>query len=420
VHIPRGLHLLCSMKNLAKKHSHVFEHFALLVIALIITVASTTNVLALRARVYPTPAAENTNAYFPKLEGKKIALVVNQTSMLRGEHLVDGMLDAGINVVKIFAPEHGFRGTGDAGEKLKDSKDAQTGISISSLYGDKKKPTSADLAGIDMMVFDIQDVGVRFYTYISTLQYIMEACAENNIPLLVLDRPNPNGNYIDGPILENKHKSFVGLQAIPIVYGMTIGEYAKMLNGEKLLAKGAQCDLTVLPCKDYTHASEYVLPIAPSPNLNSHTGILLYPSLCFFEGTDVSVGRGTAQPFTQWGHPSFTKMKYNFTPKATVGNKKPLHLDKVCYGENLLANKEIKLLRQAERINITYLQSAYKSSGLKDKFFNDFFVKLAGTENLQKQIMAGKTEKEIRASWKPGIDKFKKIRKKYLLYPDFE
>jgi uncharacterized protein YbbC (DUF1343 family) len=409
------------MISSGRKSPLLGKRFFLLLSAIALIFASSHNSFALRVRVYPAGAAENTNAYLPQLEGKKVALVVNQTSMIRQQHLVDALLDAGVNVVKIFAPEHGFRGTGDAGEKLKDSKDPETGIPISSLYGDKKKPTAADLAGIDQVVFDIQDVGVRFYTYISTLQYIMEACAENNLPLLVLDRPNPNGNYIDGPILESKNKSFVGMQNIPVVYGMTIGEYAQMLNGEKLLAKGVKCKLTVIPCKDYTHRSEYALPIAPSPNLNTPQSIALYPSLCFFEGTDVSVGRGTDKPFTQWGHPSFAGMAHSFTPKATTGNKKPLHLDKVCYGENLFTKKRpFQDLKETNKINLTYLQTAYKATADKTKFFNSFFVKLAGTDTLQKQIIAGKTEKEIRATWKPGIDKFKKIRKKYLLYPDFE
>jgi uncharacterized protein YbbC (DUF1343 family) len=406
----------------SRRSAHYFEkRCIILFLAAVLMCIASNNVFALRARVYPTPAAENTNAYFPQLEGKKVGLVVNQTSTIRQQHIVDAFMDAGINVVKIFAPEHGFRGTGDAGEKLKDSKDPETGIAISSLYGDKKKPTAADLAGIDQLVFDIQDVGVRFYTYISTLQYIMEACAENNIPLIVLDRPNPNGNYIDGPVLESKNKSFVGMQSIPVVYGMTIGEYAQMLNGEKLLAKGVKCKLTVIPCKDYTHRLEYDLPIAPSPNLNTPQSIALYPSLCFFEGTDVSVGRGTDRPFTQWGHPNFKGMPHSFTPKATTGNKKPLHLDKVCYGENLFSkSRNFADNNQSNKISLTYLQAAYKATADKTKFFNSFFVKLAGTDMLQKQIVANKAEKEIRATWKPGIEKFKKIRKKYLLYTDFE
>ncbi|MFM2386549.1 MAG: hypothetical protein RL660_1306 [Bacteroidota bacterium] len=375
---------------------------------------------AIRVRVAPEPAANATAKYLPQLEGKNVALVVNHTSMIKSVHLVDMLVENGVTVSKIFAPEHGFRGKADAGEHLANGIDKETGISVVSLYGDNKKPTKAHLTGVDVVVFDIQDVGVRFYTYISTLQYVMEACAENKVTLIVLDRPNPNGDYIDGPVLDMKHKSFVGMQAVPIVYGMTIGEYALMLNGEGLLANKVKCKLTVLPCTNYTHKSKYILPIAPSPNLKSAQSIMLYPSLCLFEGTEVSVGRGTDKPFMMWGHPSYKNNGFSFTPVAGESNKNPMYKDKKCYGANLdLPPYEIEKIVN-KQLNLEFLRNAYKLSPNKAKFFVPFFTKLAGTTTLQQQIVAGKTDEQIRASWKPGIDKFKKVREKYLLYPDFE
>jgi uncharacterized protein YbbC (DUF1343 family) len=376
------------------------------------------NVQAIRIRLNPQPAATEIKAYKPQLENKNIALVVNQTSTVKGQHLVDILLENGIKIKKIFAPEHGFRGTGDAGEKLKNEIDDATQLPLISLYGDRKKPSAKDLEGIDIVVFDIQDVGARFYTYISTLQYVMEACAENKKKLIVLDRPNPNGNIVDGPVLEIKNKSFVGMQAIPIVHGMTMGEYAQMLNGEKLLSNKVQCNLTVLKCSNYSHDNEYSLPVPPSPNLKTTSAVLLYPSLCLFEGTEVSVGRGTATPFQVWGHPSYADNGFSFTPQSNVGSKKPPFENEKCYGADLnLPPYKIRELVNRQ-LQLQWLIGAYKLSPNKATFFNPFFTKLAGNTLLQQQIITGKSEKEIRASWKAGLDKFKKIRKKYLLYPD--
>jgi uncharacterized protein YbbC (DUF1343 family) len=364
--------------------------------------------------------ADQINAYLPKLNNKKVALLVNQTSMIKNTHLVDTLISSGINIAKIFAPEHGFRGSGDAGEKIKSGIDPKTGLSITSMYGASKKPSKESMKGIDIVVFDIQDVGARFYTYISSLQYMMEACAESKVPIIILDRPNPNGFYVDGPVLESAYKSFVGMQSIPIVHGMTVGEYAKMLNGEGWLAKKLKCNLTVIPCKNYDHKTLYKLPIPPSPNLKSISAILLYPSLCLFEGTDVSVGRGTETPFEVWGHPSFKNNGFSFTPISSPGAKTPPHQDKVCYGANLnLPPYDVMKILNGQ-LNLSFIQNAYSLSKDKTNFFNSFFEKLAGTASLRKAIQDGKTEKEIKSAWQPGIAKFKKIRSKYLLYKDFE
>lgn len=366
--------------------------------------------------------AEQSNDYLPQLKGKKVALLVNQTSVIKKEHLVDYLLEQKINIVKIFAPEHGFRGQADAGEKVKSGVDAKTGLSITSMYGANKKPSKESMQGIDIVVFDIQDVGARFYTYISSMQYMMEACADANVPMVILDRPNPNGFYVDGPVLEPKFKSFVGMQPIPIVHGMTVGEYAKMLNGEGWLAKKAKCKLTIITCKNYTHKTFYHLPIPPSPNLKSTAAIFLYPSLCFFEGTDVSVGRGTNTPFEVWGHPTFKDNGFSFTPASVEGAKNPPHLGKVCYGANLNLSPTDVLKITKNQLNLSFLMNAYSlaQSATKEKFFNDFFEKLAGTASLKAQIINKTSEIEIRNSWKKGIIQFKKTRKKYLLYEDFE
>ena len=366
--------------------------------------------------------AEQSNDYLPQLKGKKVALLVNQTSVIKKEHLVDYLLEQKINIVKIFAPEHGFRGQADAGEKVKSGVDAKTGLSITSMYGANKKPSKESMQGIDIVVFDIQDVGARFYTYISSMQYMMEACADANVPMVILDRPNPNGFYVDGPVLEPKFKSFVGMQPIPIVHGMTVGEYAKMLNGEGWLAKKAKCKLTIITCKNYTHKTFYHLPIPPSPNLKSTAAIFLYPSLCFFEGTDVSVGRGTNTPFEVWGHPTFKDNGFSFTPASVEGAKNPPHLGKVCYGANLNLSPTDVLKITKNHLNLSFLMNAYSlaQSATKEKFFNDFFEKLAGTASLKAQIINKTSEIEIRNSWKKGIIQFKKTRKKYLLYEDFE
>jgi uncharacterized protein YbbC (DUF1343 family) len=365
----------------------------------------------------PIPAAENLETYLPKLQGKRIAAVVNHTSLVGKTHLVDTLLKAGIRAVKIFAPEHGFRGTADAGEHIKDGKDAATGIALTSLYGNKKKPEAEDLKGIDLVLFDIQDVGTRFYTYISTMSYVMEACAENGIPMMILDRPNPNGHYVDGPVLDKKYSSFVGLHEVPVVYGMTVGEYARMVNGEGWLANGVNCQLEVIPCTDYDHHSFYELPVKPSPNLPNMRAIYLYPSLCFFEGTVVSVGRGTDKQFQVAGYPGYPKGDYAFTPQPMEGARQPPHKGKLCRGLDL-TGVEIHSLQQRNSLDLSYLLDFYHHAPDKESFFlkNNFIELLAGGPELKSQIMEGKTEAEIRQSWQPGLEKFNLIRQKYLLY----
>ena len=364
--------------------------------------------------------ADQIHNYLPKLYHKNIAIVANQTSVInlnindavkKTIHLVDFLHgQEKIKIKNVFAPEHGFRGKADAGETIIDGVDTKTGIPLISLYGKNKKPKQEQLQDIDIVVFDIQDVGARFYTYISTLHYVMEACAELNIPLIVLDRPNPNGHYIDGPVLEPQHKSFVGMHPVPIVYGMTIGEYGKMINGENWLKNKVTCNLSVIPLENYTHKTKYNLPIKPSPNLPNANSINLYPSLCFFEGTSVSAGRGTNKQFQIYGAPSLDLKAYSFTPTANEGAKYPKHQNKLCYGEDLSESA------YQNQINLKWLIKAYKHSSEKEKFFNNFLVKLAGTESLQKQIESGISENEIKKSWQQGIDDFKAIREKYLIY----
>jgi len=358
--------------------------------------------------------ADNLNEYLPLLKNKNIAIVANQTSIVnKNIHLVDYLNKQFPNKLqRVFAPEHGFRGKADAGEHIKNGIDKKTGLPIISLYGKNKKPNKAQLKNVDIVIFDIQDVGVRFYTYISTLHYIMEACAEQNIPVIILDRPNPNAYYIDGPILEKEHKSFVGMHNVPLVYGMTIGEYAKMINGEKWLKNGIQCELTVVPLKNYTHQTEYVLPIKPSPNLPNSKSINLYPSLAFFEGTNVSCGRGTEMQFQLFGSPFLNKkyFDFEFTPKPNFGSKNPKHNGKVCNGIDLRNNKKLN------KLNLEWLIDAYVSTNDKSKFFNPFFTKLAGTKKLQQQIEQHYTYREIRKTWLKDLAKFKKIRSKYLIY----
>lgn len=352
--------------------------------------------------------AERTNIYLPLLKNKKIAVVGNQTSMIAYTHLVDSLLSLKVNVVKVFSPEHGFRGKADAGAKIEDETDEKTGLPIISLYGKNKKPTVEQLKGIELLLFDIQDVGARFYTYISTLHYVMEAAAENNIKVIVLDRPNPNGHYIDGPIREKGFESFVGMHPIPIVHAMTIGEYAQMINGEKWIAR--QCDLTVIEMENYTHNMSYDLPIKPSPNLPNSRSINLYPSLCLFEGTNVSLGRGTEYPFQHFGAP-YLKSNYSFTPKSGEGSKSPTHENKKYFGTDLRFQDNY-----LEEINLNWLIESYNNCPEKEKFFNSFFDKLAGTDKLRLQIIEAKTVKEIKESWQEGLNEFKKIRNKYLLY----
>ena len=358
-------------------------------------------------------AAQRTELYFNKLDSLNIGLVVNQSSRIDEIHLVDSLISKGFNVARIFAPEHGFRGNADAGETIKDGKDIATGLNIISLYGDKKKPAKKHIEDLDLIIFDIQDVGVRFYTYISTLHYIMETCAEQKLPLLVLDRPNPNGHYIDGPILENKFTSFVGLHPIPVIHGMTIGEYAKMINGEAWLKNKLRCELEVIPCDNYNHDSLYSLPVRPSPNLKSDQAIALYPSLCFFEGTPISVGRGTKQPFTIYGHPNI-EGDLKFTPQPSLGAKNPKLNGIECNGYDLT---EFKI--PLKKLELGWLIDAYEQYPDKSNYFNSFFNLLAGNKTLQEQIIAGYKVEEIRSSWSNDLKAFKSIRKKYLLYPDF-
>ncbi|TDD76246.1 exo-beta-N-acetylmuramidase NamZ family protein [Flavobacterium caseinilyticum] len=355
--------------------------------------------------------ADNYSAYLPLLKDKKIGIATNQTGILSNKiHLVDFLLEKNITIQKIFAPEHGFRGTADAGEHVVDGKDSKTGLSIISLYGDNKKPKSEQLAGIDIMVFDLQDVGARFYTYISSLHYITEACAENNIPLLILDRPNPNGSIIDGPILEKEHSSFVGMHPIPLLHGMTIGEYAKMINGEKWLKNKVSCQLTVIPCINYNRKMDYSLPVKPSPNLPNEQSVNLYASLCLFEGTNVSVGRGTEKQFQIYGSPYLPKSSFSFTPKPNFGAQNPVYNGIECYGEDLSTATKVN------RLELKWLIKAYHATKDQSKFFNTFFTKLAGTKKLQLQIETGISETEIRESWNKGLVEFKEMRSKYLIY----
>ncbi len=372
--------------------------------------------------------AESINEYKPLLLSKKIGIVANHTSvifkstnrLLANEnidytHLVDSLLKLNIEIKKIFTPEHGYKGEKPNGANISDDIDKKTGLEIISLHGKKRKYgelSNEDLEGIDIMIFDIQDVGVRFYTHISTLHYVMKACAQNNIPLILLDRPNPNIHYVDGPILESVNKSFVGMHNVPIVYGMTIGEYANMINGENWLGNDLNCKLRVIKIKNYNRKSNYSLPIKPSPNLPNDKSINLYPSLCLFEGTNISVGRGTNEQFTIYGSPFLDKKiyKYRFTPKPNTGSSSPKNNGLVCFGEQLSSVQNFK------KIELKYLINSYNNSSNKDQFFNSFFIKLSGTKNLKDQIINNFTEKEIRASWSKGLNNFKKIRLKYLIY----
>lgn len=366
--------------------------------------------------------ANRTDILLPKLKNKRVGIVANQTSVIFKSktdytHLVDSLVALNVNVQKVFSPEHGFRGKADAGEHVKHGKDLKTGLPIISLYGKNKKPYPEQLENLDVVIFDVQDVGARFYTYISTLHYVMEACAEANIPVIVLDRPNPNGHYVDGPILEKKFKSFVGMHPIPIVHGMTIGEYAQMINGEDWLKNNVKCELTVVEVENYTHDTFYSLPIKPSPNLPNDQAINLYPSLCLLEPTPVSLGRGTEKQFQIAGTPEYSlkRYTYSFTPKPNFGAKNPKNNGKECHGYDL--SKEAQL----SEINLKWLLEFYKmhiKHATKTPFFNkdNFFYKLAGTDKLQQQIEAGMSEAEIKATWQEGLEKFKKTREKYLIY----
>lgn len=355
--------------------------------------------------------------YLPLLKGKSIGVVANPTSLIGKTHLVDSLLKLGIKIKCVFGPEHGFRGNAEAGGFVANNTDSRTGLPVISLYGRHDKPTQADLQGIDIMLFDIQDVGVRCYTYISTLTYVMEACALEHIPLVVLDRPNPNGYYIDGPILEPALTSFVGLHPVPLVYGLTIGEYATMVNGEGWLGKGIKCDLHVVKLKNYSHSTRYQLPVRPSPNLPDMASVYLYPSLCLFEGTVVSVGRGTNKPFRIIGHPGLPDEGFSFKPIAIKGvSENPPCKGKTCFGKDLI--KDADNLKANGRIELKWLISSYKQLKDKEQFFSNFFAKLAGTPVLRQQVESGLTPQQIRESWKKGLDQYRAMRKNYLLYPD--
>ena len=353
-------------------------------------------------------AGERTDVYLHHLQNKKVGVVGNQTSMITNTHLVDSLISLGIDLVKVFSPEHGFRGKEDAGAIIEDGIDSKTGIPIFSLHGKNKKPQAEQLQGIDVLVFDIQDVGVRFYTYISTLHYVMEAAAEFGIPVLILDRPNPNGHFVDGPILDTAFQSFVGMHTIPIAHGMTIGEYAKMINGEDWIT--TKCELIVIEMENYNHESNYDLPIKPSPNLPNARAVNLYPSLCFFEGTNISVGRGTDYPFQQFGSP-YLESNYSFTPNIGEGNRNPKHENTECFGTDLRFQKNY-----LTTINLNWIIETYKQCPEKGYFFNSYFDALAGNAKLKKQIIAGKTAEEIKGSWKEGLAIFNKTRRKYLIY----
>lgn len=384
------------------------------------------------------PGAEHMQVYLPMLKGKSVAVFANQTSLVKNTHLVDTLISSGIKVVKIFGPEHGFRGDADAGEHVDDSRDKKTGLPVISLYGNHKKLTPEDVKDVDVLVFDIQDVGVRFYTYISSLQYYLEGALENHKPLLILDRPNPNGFYVDGPVLNMQYKSFIGMQPVPVVYGMTIGEYALMLAGENMLSNEANAinaynvttkptvdtpfHIQVIKCKNYDHNTKYILPVMPSPNLKDMQSIYWYPSTCFFEGTSLSEGRGTDKPFQYFGHPSLPKYLFSFTPNPNAGAKNSKCFGQLCYGWNVSGSIEEVQKNTGGKIQLRYLLQAYNLFPGKDTFFlkNNFFNKLAGNDQLMQQVKDGKTEADIKQSWKPGITAFKAIRKKYLLYTDFE
>jgi uncharacterized protein YbbC (DUF1343 family) len=359
-------------------------------------------------------AADQPELYLSKLAGKSVGIVANQTSILtqsNQQHVVDFLLEKGISVKKVFVPEHGFRGVADAGEKVDNTIDSKTKLPIISLYGTNKKPTADQIKDLDLIIFDLQDVGVRFYTYISTMHYVMEAAAENGISVLIFDRPNPNGDYIAGPVLKSGFESFVGMHPIPVVHGLTVGELAKMINGEKWLKGGLQANLEIIPVGNWTHNIRYNLPVKPSPNLPNDLSIRLYPSTCFFEGTIVSLGRGTFFPFQTYGYPDPAFGKFTFTPVSIEGmSKTPPLQDKVCYGVDL-RNESLN-----HQFTLKYLLDAYQKSGKGNTFFTDYFNTLAGTDQLRKMILAGKTASEIEASWQSDLESYKRLREKYLIY----
>jgi uncharacterized protein YbbC (DUF1343 family) len=363
--------------------------------------------------------AERTDQYLPLLESKKVGIVANHTSLIGNVHLVDSLLSHGVNIKKIFAPEHGFRGTADAGEKILTSADEKTGLPMISLYGERYKPTAADLDDLDIIVFDIQDVGARFYTYISTMHYVMEACAENGVPFLILDRPNPNGFYVDGPVLDTRYRSFVGMHPVPVVHGMTLAEYASMINGEKWLKDGLTAELHYVLCDGYDHLTLYRLPVRPSPNLQTQLSVYLYPSLCFFEGTVINVGRGTDFPFMVFGHPDLRNAAFRYTPVPKPGAMNPPHKNMLSNGVDLRDFDERFVIDRRE-LYLEWLLFAYKNMPEETEFFNGFFTRLFGNKEVQTMIENGTGINAIMKSWENDVKEFKKIRKKYLLYKDFE
>ena len=392
------------------------------VLLFVVVLISCRNRTTVKNESFPIVGANQLALYFPFLDGKNIGVVANQTTVILKNnkeltgahtHLVDSLLKLGIKIKKVFAPEHGYRGKADAGEYVKDGVDIKTGLPIVSLYGANRKPNPEILRDLDVVIFDVQDVGARFYTFVSTLHYMMETCASLNIPILILDRPNPNGHYIDGPILDLNHKSFVGMHPVPVVHGMTIGEYAKMINGEGWLENGIQCELKIISVANYYHKKTYNLPIKPSPNLPNAKAVNLYSSLCFFEGTNVSSGRGTSTQFQVYGSPFLNSEKYDyvFTPKPNLGAKKPMHNGVKCFGKDLSDTEFLST------INLEWLIDAYNNTSNKSDFFNPFFTKLAGQTQLQQQIESGTSANDIRESWQKELEAFKKIRENYLLYP---
>lgn len=361
--------------------------------------------------------AEQTNDYLPILKNKRIAVFSNHTGMVGNKHLLDVLLENKINVVAIFSPEHGFRGNADAGEHVSSSVDQKTGVPILSLYdGQLGKPSEDSMRKFDLLIVDIQDVGLRFYTYYASMVRLMDACAEYNRKMLILDRPNPNGHYVDGPILDMKYKSGVGWLPIPVVHGMTLGELALMVNGERWLPASRICDITVIKCKNYTHQRMYQLPIPPSPNLPNMKAVYLYPSICYFEATPVSLGRGTQLPFQVYGHPNMTGYNYSFTPQSTSGAKNPPQLGRLCHGVNLSALSEEEIRKKG--VDLSYLIDAYRNLNMDDYFFRPFFERLIGTDYVRKMIEQGKDADEIKAMWKEDVEKFKVQRRPYLLYEE--
>ena len=388
----------------------MYKRFPLLFLLLCLSLWGT-------AQTRVIPGDEQTNRYFPLLEGKHIAIFSNHTGMIGDKHLLDVLLENGFDITAIFSPEHGFRGRADAGEHVSSTVDVKTGVPILSLYDGKSgKPGASSMSQFDLLIVDIQDVGLRFYTYYISMCRLMDACAEHGKPMLLLDRPNPNGHYVDGPILERKHKSGVGWLPIPIVHGMTLGELARMVNGEGWLPQGRKCDLTVVPCLNYTHRTLYRLPIAPSPNLPNMKSVYLYPSLCYFEATPVSLGRGTDLPFQVYGHPDMKGYDFSFTPRSVPGAKNPPQRGKLCHGVNLSTLSEEETARKG--IDLSYLIDAYQNLKMGDKFFTPFFEKLVGVDYVRVMIEEGRNADEIKARWQDDVTRFKAQRKPYLLYEE--